>query len=497
MKTTLNSLFIKVKESRMITENYFSRNIKGILFKKLSFVVFFSAFILLNNTKCFSQIVSCGDNHSLFICNNGIPMAWGSNGSGQLGTGSNATSPVQINSLSGITAISGGFNHSLFLKNDGTVWACGANTTGQFGDGTTISKSFPAQSPFLFGIVAIAAGYGHSLFLKNDSTVWASGSNNVGQLGDGTTTNKSVPVKINSLSEIIAIAAGKSTPANHSLFLKNDGTVWACGGNTYGKLGDGTNVNRNSPVQVSSLSGIIAIAAGINHSLFLKNDGTVWACGDNSYGQSGNGTNHTTTPVQIPTLSGIVAIAAGYLHSLFLKNDGTVWACGLNNCGQLGDGTTINRYTPVQIPSLSGIVAIAAGHHHSLFLKNDGTLWASGCNNSGKLGDGTTTNKTTPVQVTGLCTVVTNIEDENLSSENNISLYPNPFTTQTTLRSDKNLNNASIYIYNALGQMVKQVNNISGHNFTLYDDNLTIGIYHFQLIEDNKIIKTEKLVVSE
>jgi alpha-tubulin suppressor-like RCC1 family protein len=36
--------------------------------------------------------------------------------------------------------------------------------------------------------------------------------------------------------------------------------------------------------------GAKAISAGISHSLVLKNDGTVWAAGDNSFGQLGDGT---------------------------------------------------------------------------------------------------------------------------------------------------------------------------------------------------------------
>jgi hypothetical protein len=58
------------------------------------------------------------------------------------------------------------------------------------------------------------------------------------------------------------------------------------------------------------------------------------------------------TPVKVSSLTGITAIAAGNDHSLFLKNDGTVWAVGYNDYGQLGDGTTVNKYTPVQVSGL-------------------------------------------------------------------------------------------------------------------------------------------------
>ena len=59
--------------------------------------------------------------------------------------------------------------------------------------------------------------------------------------------------------------------------IKSDGTVWAWGDNYQGQLGDGTTTNRNTPVQVSGLTGVTAIAAGVGHTVAIKGDGTVWA----------------------------------------------------------------------------------------------------------------------------------------------------------------------------------------------------------------------------
>ena len=109
----------------------------------------------------------------------------------------------------------------------------------------------------------------------SDGTVWAWGKNDNGQLGDGTTEGKSVPVQIESLSGVIALAAG----SYHSLALKGDGSVWAWGNNAHGQLGDGTTEGKSVPVQIESLSGVIALAAGNSHSLALKDDGSVWAWG--------------------------------------------------------------------------------------------------------------------------------------------------------------------------------------------------------------------------
>jgi PKD repeat protein len=74
-------------------------------------------------------------------------------------------------------------------------------------------------------------------------------------------------------------------------------------------------------VPVSGLTGITAIAGGFDHSLALKNDGTVWAWGENGQGQLGDGTrNNSNVPVQIASAPGTVfiKIAAGILHSFAL-----------------------------------------------------------------------------------------------------------------------------------------------------------------------------------
>ena len=74
-------------------------------------------------------------------------------------------------------------------------------------------------------------------------------------------------------------------------------------------------------MQVSEVGGITAIAAGSGHNLALKDDGTVWAWGFNYSGQLGNGTTTTdsSTPVQVSEVGGITAIAAGLTHSLAVQ----------------------------------------------------------------------------------------------------------------------------------------------------------------------------------
>ena len=206
----------------------------------------------------------------------------------------------------------------------------------------------------LSGVTAIAAGGQHSLALRNDGTLVAWGYNANGQ--------NTIPT---GLSGVTAISI--STFVN--LARKNDGTVVAWGSNAWGQT-----------AIPAGLSGVIAVAAGGEHSLALKNDGTVVVWGYNGQGQV-NGTPNTpesnavANPVTLngSLLNGITSIAAGTEFSLALKNNGTVVAWGRNAEGQ------------TNVPSgLTGVTAITAGADHSLALKNDGTVVAWGYNGSGE-----------------------------------------------------------------------------------------------------------------
>lgn len=78
-----------------------------------------------------------------------------------------------------------------------------------------------------------------------------------------------------------------------------------------------------------------------------------------------------------------------------------------------------------------------------------------------------------------------------------INLYPNPFTTVATLRSDIPLKNATLLIYNSYGQVVMQIKNINGQTITLARNNLASGLYFLQLTEKNKTFYKDKLVITD
>ena len=88
-----------------------------------------------------------------------------------------------------------------------------------------------------------------------------------------------------------------------------------------------------------------------NHSLILKNDGTLWSTGNNYNGQLGlgDGADRTTFTEITTNVDDIKSVYCGYDHTLILKNDGTLWSTGYNGDGQLGLGDNTNRTTFTQV----------------------------------------------------------------------------------------------------------------------------------------------------
>ena len=76
------------------------------------------------------------------------------------------------------------------------------------------------------------------------------GSNTFGQLGNPKIEKSYTPIQVNNISNVVDIEFGSFT----AISLKNDGTVWSWGGNNYGQVGDGTNINRYLPVEIWDLS---------------------------------------------------------------------------------------------------------------------------------------------------------------------------------------------------------------------------------------------------
>ena len=334
----------------------------------------------------------------------GVMFGWGRNAYGTLGLitdGIPRCTPIQLGGDKW-TFTSSGTCHSLGKKSDGTLWAWGYNARGELGQNCLRSYSSPIQIPGTEWKCIRVSSYAN-FATKNDGTLWGWGSNYNGTLGDG------CGVDICKSSPILIGAGGNNWKCIHvqhftGLGTKNDGTLYAWGRGTSGQIGDGTCVNKSTPVQLQGCNWT-SIASGCNFSSALKDDGTLWTWGDNGGGQLGLGDLIARfTPVQVPG-GNWCTLASGFFQGHAIKGDGTLWSWGVNYSvgsggGFLGDGTTITRCSPVQIPG-NQWADICSHTFSSIALKTDGTLWVWGRGVCGQLGLGDTINRSSPTQIPG------------------------------------------------------------------------------------------------
>lgn len=268
----------------------------------------------------------------------------------------------------------------------GFLSVCGKNDFGQLGQDNSIDQSSPV---FIFGSqwIKSAAGYDYTFGLKSDGTLWAWGRNEFGQLGVGDNIHRSSPTQIpgNYWKDIIAPSSG-----NHTLGMRNDGTLWAWGDNQFGQLGLNDKLNRFSPVQIPG-SGWTQIGIGSDWSSSIKEDGIMLVWGRNDIGQLGIGnTTDKSSPTQLGGNEWLKIGRFGGRHNAGIKSDGYLYTWGDNSYGALGQlfgayGPT-NLSSPTQISGHKGWTYVAGGQHHTIGLKDDGTYWAWGNNVHGQVG---------------------------------------------------------------------------------------------------------------
>ena len=334
-----------------------------------------------------------------------------------------ALAPVQRAAITliGKNRTFGGGLARVWCNEQNHVYACGAANLSGYGGGATAVPVRVAFSHTPATITKIVVGAASVYILDANGRVYSFGNNASGQLGHNDTTARTIATRIetfvtNGLTITDVAASGDAGgSSDYALFLTSTGAVWACGANSNGQLGDGTAIQRNAPVSVTSGVAAIACASNISpHSAVVTTGGALAMTGYNGQGQLGLG--DTTNRTSFTNVSGFTSVAEVMLGSgvnsgnfggatFVRKTDGTMWSAGFNGSGQLGLGDTANRSAFVQITTLSGVAEMACNsdqRYGTVAARTSaGNVYVWGYNPSGACGTGNTTDQTTPQMPSG------------------------------------------------------------------------------------------------
>ena len=222
----------------------------------------------------------------------------------------------------------------------------------------------------------VSGGGSHTVAIKTDGTLWAWGFNGDGALGTNDTTNRNTPITTFAGGNDWKQVSGGQF--RFSMAIKTDGTLWGWGSGGNGKLGTNDTTNRLTPVTTfDGGTNWKQLSCGDFHTAAIKTDGTLWAWGNGSDGRLGvNDTTDRSTPVT--TFAGGTnwkQIGSGYAHTTAIKTDGTLWTWGRGTSGQLGDNNTTNRLTPVTtFAGGTNWKQVSSGGNHIVSIKSANTI---------------------------------------------------------------------------------------------------------------------------
>jgi alpha-tubulin suppressor-like RCC1 family protein len=334
------------------------------------------------------QEVGTSNSTEYALLTNGSLYAWGVGTQGQLGDGQDVNSfetPVLVQFPRGVKIAyvatdAMPYDSALAVDTHGNAWAWGVNTGGEFCLGNQKDYSTPVRLPFT-DVTTLAGADAHALYdaeYHGDKTVWACGDNMRGDLGDGDVAASTTPVAVSGVGDAPVSAVVASF--DNSGVLLSSGRYLDWGYNADGQLGDGQSGGYSDvPLAVTLPGAVVQVALGgsIWHNgqtLVLLRNGTVWTWGADWAGQLDNGVQGTgpdPVAVRLPAGTVVQGLATGSGTSYVMTTTGLVYAWGANYAGQVGNGSTKLTASPVKVAS--GATQISSTANNALINVPSGT----------------------------------------------------------------------------------------------------------------------------
>ncbi|WKN47536.1 cutinase family protein [Nocardioides sp. Arc9.136] len=248
------------------------------------------------------------------------------------------------------------------------------------------------------GPASVSAGGQVSCQVRDGGSAWCWGRNSFGQLGDGTTANRARPVAVAGGGDWSTISTSGATTCG----VRTDGTLWCWGLDNFGQLGVGRGEARRTPVQVGANATWTSVSTSWFHTCGTRGNGSLWCWGQNLRGQLGDGTfSHRGRPTRVGKDTGWADVSAGGFFTCATRTSGTAWCWGQNTFGQLGNTDGDPQPSPVQVGTGTTWASIDAGWAHTCGTTVGGEASCWGLNDRGQLGDGGRTLRRAPKAVSG------------------------------------------------------------------------------------------------
>jgi alpha-tubulin suppressor-like RCC1 family protein len=197
----------------------------------------------------------------------------GSNGQGQVGNMSVVEQSSAIPVKTAVTAFSLGSQTTCAVDTAHQLYCWGRNVYKTIDDTMTI-KTFPQLIADISDVIGVGVGADHVCALVTGGIAKCWGSNTMGQIGNGQISSLAQPKTTVNVPNVVAIDAN----GNHTCLVTANGAVY-CFGEGYGA----------GPLKI--LTGATTVTCGGSHDCALLADGSIQCWGDQTYGQLGNNTD--------------------------------------------------------------------------------------------------------------------------------------------------------------------------------------------------------------
>lgn len=280
--------------------------------------------------------------------------AWGYNSGNILGLGpsfANDTWVVNPQRVEvPITLIGAAGNY--LLGADNALYVTGSMTWLYLGLGSGLrSVVFPEKVQGFENLKSLNYGWnGGGYALKQDGQVVTWGDASLLALGRPSEGRTLTPGVVPGLPKIIQMTAEGRPSSGFVLAVDENGDVWGWSDGEWGAYPLG---GRNSkvPIKLDFINNVAFIAHSSASAFALKKDGTIWAWGVNSEGRLCLPSNNAAYLLpQKVALENVVKIVTTSNTSFFLTKEGKVYSCGYNARGTLGiDSDQIRSLVPVEV----------------------------------------------------------------------------------------------------------------------------------------------------